>query len=309
MTHSAHEPGRLTRFRPSGLVHPLALLMVLALALPAALLAWPYQWIVESLAAHGGKAIVVATFFVPALGGLTGWLSWMAVVRGRCRSPAAGRLIGYLLALVALAASYYVSYRHAAAEYTDVSIAEYLEEATTTGWHVIGSGDPDLSGVMVYLIWGLEAAIVLGVSGWLGRTAARKPYCERCGQWADHELGKASIRSPGKAGVSRLRTADTVDRLLTVPPPGSDAGGELGKDQLVYTLRGCARCGTTATLTIDWRGVILNYKKQEHPLLETLQEDVSLNGAAARAAAELLGRLGGHRIAARRTSKSMAARD
>jgi len=97
----------LARFSPSGRVGPLTIPIVLLLAVPAALLAWPYQWIVELLAAHGGRAIVVATFFVPALGGLTGWLAWMAVERGKCRNPVVGRALGWLLGLVAIAASHY----------------------------------------------------------------------------------------------------------------------------------------------------------------------------------------------------------
>jgi hypothetical protein len=168
MTLSSQRPAKITRFSPSGRVHPLTLPAVLALAVPAALLAWPYQWIVELLAAHGGKAIVVATFFVPALGGLTGWLAWTAVQRGKCRNPGIGALAGWLLALVALAASYYVSYRHAGGEYTAGSVSEYLEAATTSGWRIVGPG-PDIYGAMVYVVWGLEGAIVLGVSGWLGR--------------------------------------------------------------------------------------------------------------------------------------------
>jgi hypothetical protein len=119
-------------------------------------------------------------------------------------------------------------------------------------------------------------------------------------------LGKAEIRSPGQVGLSTLRAATTVDELLEVPPPDRDAGGELGKDRLVYMLHGCPRCGTTGTLGIDWQGVVLNLKRQEQHLLETLQSEVCLDGAGARAAAELIARLGVHRAAGGVTSGRLA---
>jgi hypothetical protein len=298
----------LARFNPSGRVGPLTIPIVLMLALLAALVAWPYQWIVELFAVHGGTAIVVATFFVPVLGGLTGWLAWTAVDRGKCRNPQVGRIAGCLLGLVALAASHYAAYRTATWKFDDVAVADYLKATTTTGWHVLGSESPDISGAMVYLIWGLEAAIVLGVSGWLGGEAARRPFCERCDQWAGVELGRAVIRSPGNAGIHRIRAAQAVAGLLEVPSPGPDAGGLLGKDQLAYVLKGCPHCTATATLTIDFRAMILNLRKEEHPLRETLHQDVSLEGHAARDAAQLIARLGAHRMVARRTSRNLARR-
>jgi hypothetical protein len=298
----------LARFSPSGRIGPLTAPVVLVLALAAALVAWPYQWIVELFAAHGGTAIVVATFFVPVLGGLTGWLAWTAVDRGKCRNPQVGRVAGWLLGLVALAASHYVAFRHATGQFGDVAVADYLKATTTTGWHVLGSEAPEISGAMVYLIWALEAAIVLGVSGWLGGEATRKPFCERCDQWAGVELGRAIIRSPGNAGIHRIRAAQVVAGILEVPSPGADAGGLLGKDQLVYVLKGCPQCTATATLTIEFRAVILNLRKEEHLLRETLHQDVSLDGHAARDAAQLVARLGAHRVVARRTSRNLARR-
>ena len=277
----------LKRFSPSGALHPLIVPAVVVAAVPAAILAWPYQWIVELLATHGGKALVVATFLVPGLGLLTGLLAEKAVTVGKCRSPRVGALTGYFIGAVVLAASHYIAYRSAAGEYTDVTASEYLEAATKTGWTFYGEG-PDISGAMVYLMWAAEAGIVLAISGWLGGAAARKPFCEPCGTWANRHLYKATVGSPGKEGVRQLREATTVAQLLTLPPQGPDAGGELGRDHLVYTLRGCPKCGRTATLTVDSWTVIRNIKKQPHPLLETLREDVALQGDDARHATILV---------------------
>jgi len=93
--------------------------------------------------------------------------------------------------------------------------------------------------------------------------------------------------------------------VLEVPAPGPDAGGVLGEDQLVYVIKGCPFCALTATLTIEYHAVLLNPRREARPWLATLQQDVSLDGKAAKEAAQLVARLGAYRTAARTTSRTL----
>jgi hypothetical protein len=298
------EPPRLSRFAPSGRVHPLAILLSAAFLIPAGLVAGPYQWNHEFLAGHGGRAIILAPFFAPLLGALAGGLARIAVVRGHCRNPKAGLGIGWLLGGAAILASHYVAWQEAAAGDPNFTPAQYLAAATSAGWTLTPLGMPDLSGLTVYLIWALEAGIVLGLAGWLGCKTAAEPYCESCGRWANRRLGRATIRSPGSAGLEQIRSAASVETLLHVPPPGPDAGGELGKDEVVYALRGCTRCSGTGTLTVEWIAVKLGHRQQERRYYQALQETMALEGDSASAARMLLERLGPNGESSRPTART-----
>jgi hypothetical protein len=303
------EPPRLTRYAPSGRVHPLAILLSAALLIPACLVAWPYQWNHEFLAGYRGRAVILAGCFAPLLGALAGGLTRIAVVRGHCRNPKAGLGIGWMLGGAAVLASHYVAWQEAAAGDPNFTPAQYLAAATTAGWTLTPFGMPDLSGLTVYLIWALEAGIVLGLAGWLGCKAAAEPYCESCRRWANRRLGRATIRSPGSAGLEQIRSAASVETLLHVPPPGPDAGGELGKDELVYTLRGCNRCSATGTLTVEWIAVRLGLRQQERRYYRALQEIMALEGDGASAARVLIERLGPHGESSRPTARTFARTD
>ena len=174
----------------------------------------------------------------------------MVVKRGHCRNTLLAGLIGLMLCLFGLTAKHYVQYQILVEDATNENVKLELQEGTLQPSEVeterkeirnwvteqvsflghfklradmgfsIGRGNgAPITGVFIYLIWAIELGIVLvlGAVGPVG--AAKHPYSEKLGRWADETEEAMRLPISGDEMVEQIESATTVEELLEIPIP------------------------------------------------------------------------------------------
>ena len=258
------------RYRASGRISPRFAVGAAAAIVGAAVLAWPYQkligwipYIYLNLLIYLGAALAV------------GFLAALASKWGQNRNALVGALLGALVGATLVATSHYVAYRtvvddvvqqlkehglsEGAAERAvgdTLTFGRYVDLRLHAGWSLGSSRVPapprigapaehpsgDISGGLVWAVWGIEAAGLVLMGTLMG--GKHDPFCEACQEWMrDHHVG---ARNGDPDSVAAATRAETVDALAALPPV-SDA--PLGP-RLAFRAHTCARCQGPAYLTI-----------------------------------------------------------
>ena len=183
-----------------------------------------------------------------------GFLGATIVTKGHCRSVLLAALIGTLLCGFGVIAKHYVQYEVWVGEVTDAQIAYEISEGElprdqsedvrnkvreeVRDWVrgevsflsrfkmradegiVIGKGNgAPITGVFMYLLWAVELGIVLFL-GWMAPIiAAKKPYNEKLGMWADETEEAMRLPISSDEMVGQIKSATTVEELLEIPIP------------------------------------------------------------------------------------------
>ena len=180
-----------------------------------------------------------------------GFLGATAVTKGHCRSVLLAALIGTLLCGFGVVAKHYVQYRMVVEQLTDAQIAYEISEGElprdqpkelrdeirkeVRDWvcgNVSFLGHFQLraewgmtirqvpfTGIAMYLLWAVEFGIVL-FFGWMAPiTAAKKPYSEKMGMWADETEEAMRLPISSDEMVEQIESATTVEELLEIPIP------------------------------------------------------------------------------------------
>ena len=252
----------LAKFVPSGRVDATSILVAPAVIAIAAGLGWVYQILIEVI-----PFIYIDALLVAGLGFGIGLITAKSVKFGNCRNPIAAGLLGAAAGLAAVGVSHVAAYQHTLAlakAQGPVSVSDYLSFRTQVGWSVGkgGSGVP-IKGPFVYVFWAVECLSVIGFAFAMGRAAGARPYCEECRRWADSVVTSRAVRTPGAAGVAVVRGADDIAKLLDLPAGAADAGGAIGRDELIYSLTACPACGGVATLAVQLKTVKLRHPKKK----------------------------------------------
>ncbi len=293
---------RLPHYVPSGrttILFPIMALVGLALAVA---LAWPYQRLVTWVPFIYINAVVYLVFaFAVAI------CAMLASKVGLNRNRVLGAVVGGIIGVSAVGASHYFAYRHAVAEVADtitgaagelspelqaevdeqlgqLTFGVYLEARVATGWSLGrrsgGSGKGDLTGIFVWLIWGIEAIGVIGAAAFVGRMS--DPYCERCRTWMKERevLVRTDLDGPSADALARVASADD---LLTPPPYVLDSPSRV---RVAYTTHVCPTCDSPGYVTLEkrWDQAMNEDRPHSGPTryetkTETLLENITLTRA------------------------------
>lgn len=257
----------LERLRSSGRIAPRFVPIALGAIVAAALLAWPYQKLIGWI-----PYIYLSLLVYLAVGFGVAMLVLMANQLGKNRNRLVGALFGLVVAATTVGVSHYVAYRTlitdiaekvAGSQVISVDDAEdevarvltfgrYLDARVETGWSLGrhsrsfgGDEDPkgDISGVMVWIIWGIEGGVLLGVGAFVG--AKREPFCEDCQRWMDER--EVGARRGGPESLAAAKAANHVSELADLPPPAED---DPAMPRLVFSAHTCPRCQGPGYLTV-----------------------------------------------------------
>jgi len=265
----------LMAYEPSGRSGPL--LSIWGLLAIGALVAsgWVYQLAIDWIPLIFLNALLTAGY------GFLGFVMvGLALNYSKCRSPVFGVLLGLAVGLAGTAGTHYFAYARvidtAMAQYekeTDkpaerekmtqaLPIASYFETRVEQGWRI--SSMP-ISGFFVYLIWFIEALLIIGISvlgGWL---AGREPFCESCNVWADEERLLLTRWDQSDEAVEQLDGATTLDELINPPTtrPHWTAEKQLGTSWLDYKVNACPNCEESRFLSISKNWVELDTEGDE----------------------------------------------
>lgn len=227
---------------------------------------WPLLLLAIIAAIGAAFGYQIALEFIPliyinflvtyGIGHGLGWLNRQVIVRGKCRNVAAAALFGVVLASSLLGAKFFFQYQRMLSEFTQVVLDEnqlpdsergkirrtisqeltfvkHLELRVQEGWNIQRRGNNmPIAGVMVYVVWIVEAGILLWFPLTRGIRAAQQPFNESRNEWASESQVAMVLPITGDEMVSRIQTAQEVKDLLEIPIPQSDESNRFA----VYTV-------------------------------------------------------------------------
>lgn len=104
----------------------------------------------------------------------------------------------------------------------DFSILDHLKLRADQGWNIGRGGGAPVAGVFVYLVWLVEAGMLLFYSVKGSAAAAGEPYSEKLNTWASEEETVMSLPITSNEMVTQIQAATSVDDLLSLPVPKTD---------------------------------------------------------------------------------------
>jgi hypothetical protein len=143
--------------------------------------------------AYGPLIFINPFIYVSALGTVgfgigVGYMVGLGARWGHVRSMA---IVNVLAVCAALLANYagWVSWIYALSEwealiFSPKILIEVIQAVAKEGAWSIGSGDAPVTGIALYAIWLVEAALIIGACVWWARkTIMHLPFCETCKAW------------------------------------------------------------------------------------------------------------------------------
>jgi len=241
---------QLPKYEPSGRFRPTAIVALIGAIVAGVLVAWVYQALVRWI-----PLIILKAFAVVGFGFAVGMLSMMTVSIGHVRNRMVGALLGVLVATGSLVGSYGWAYMGAVNErveesagYTreDVlaqySFQQYVAERVEDGWNVgkvARSSSLPLNGGVVYVIWGIEALLMLGAGVLMAYGSSDAPYCEDCKQWTKETTKKVLGRTRDE--VMSLLQSNQLGHLIALEPPENADP----KQWITLKAHACPNCSRT----------------------------------------------------------------
>lgn len=248
-------------YTPSGRFSPVFLLwLVLSLlitTIAGVLYALGLEWI---------PFIYVSALLTFGMGWLVGSLSQWVIKLGKVRNLAIALAIVVTLVLGSLAAKfayqYYSDYqqhlvlveqmrleditedggnRPSPKEFEDFktefkkaaiksyTFSAHLKSRVKRGWNIgkAGRNGMPISGWFVYLVWLIEAGILLCVGGPMALSAAKQPFAEQLDAWADESEVVMVLPITDDEMVEKIKSATAVQELLEIPIPQTDRSTRL----------------------------------------------------------------------------------
>lgn len=199
-----------------------------------------------------------------ALGFVVGWL----LKSGKMRSPAVGVFVTVIVALAAYYFSWavWLSVLLGRGDY-DVSavtlasrpgaLLDLIMSVNENGAWTIGRGSKNpVTGVSLWIVWGVEALTVLVVPPVLAwRAMNSDPFCEFCGEWCEEDRGLVSLAQAEPAGLKQVFESKQFERLKSVGAKDSGAA-----DWYRLDMHRCKRCDKTNTLTVKSERITFDNK-------------------------------------------------
>ncbi|KAF2513951.1 hypothetical protein [Flavobacterium foetidum] len=190
-------------YKPSGKFSPMFILCFLL----ASVTAFPIIGLIYAYCIWYIPIIYVNFFITIGFGFLVGFvLSWLVIKKGKVRNPLLGFVIGLAGAFVALYFHWAVWIDlviNAGESYGDEKLGitvsnieflqvfslifrpdvvfEYIGQVNQYGtWGIRGA---TVSGTLLWVIWAIEAIVVIGISGFLPYLESKKPFSESTNSW------------------------------------------------------------------------------------------------------------------------------
>jgi hypothetical protein len=110
----------------------------------------------------------------------------------------------------------------------DLTFVKHLKTRAEIGWHLGrgGQNGAPVNGVFVYLVWMIEAGIVLYFSVPSTYASAGMPFSEKLNAWASETNTVMILPVTSEEMVSQIRAATSVEQLLEIPIPKTDESNQ-----------------------------------------------------------------------------------
>ena len=149
----------------------------------------------------GGFAYSYAVSWIPfiyvnvlltiAYGFVMGFMVYMGANLGKLRNVPLALLLSLVVGVFALYTQW-VAHFHALTDPSQLILDplllwQYITTLGETGSWSIGSSKEPINGILLYLVWGIEAIIIIGLTFFMAMAAVNQLFCENCGQWTSDE--------------------------------------------------------------------------------------------------------------------------
>ena len=260
-------------YRESGKFSPVGVIgAVAASAVTAAILGFVYAYAIYYI------PIIYLNFFITlAFGAGVGYVAGFMAKSGKTRNTKVVLLLGLVAGVLALYFQWVFWVGIVFEEVPEIGhvyglgfLWELILAINENGvWGMGSSGEP-VTGIVLWIVWGIEAVMIVGAATFVALMVCNGVFCERCNQWADEALG----------GVN-LALSDELNAVLPALSEGHFGGLKsvplAGHDDAAYArvdFRSCHRCTEFNTLSLV--GVIHqldkdgNLETKEDPIIEGL---------------------------------------
>lgn len=205
-------------YRPSGKFGVAAIplwLLALVIAVPLAI---AYTILLDLI-----PSIYVAVLLTLISGWLLGFVAYFVCKWGHVRNSMIAWLVGLSLPVAFLSAKYVFQWQAWAIDDPNLGFMEHLQERVDAGWNIARRGNANqINGVVVYIVWLLEAGIIFFRSPFRAASQSREPYSEQLTQWASENEQIMVLPITDDEMIAKIQAASTVDQLLEIPIPKSD---------------------------------------------------------------------------------------
>jgi hypothetical protein len=169
-------------------------------------------------------------------------------------------------------------------EGSPVGPLDCLRDRAAAGWTVgrHGSGIP-ITGIFAYLIWLIEAGILLVIPFGGGLDGAGTPFCERCSITAKKKDRKFLVPGLSTESIDSLAKSEELATLLT-PSLSDIRPSECGVE---YAVTKCPRCASLGFLTLTNVLVTTDKRRKKETKRTELITAVELNADEIEAIARL----------------------
>jgi hypothetical protein len=263
----------LPKYTPSGKVSPLLALAVPVLLFVAIVSAILYEVLVTLIPLIYVEWLILLFYSV----GL-GYLIKLALRLTKVRNASVGGIVGVSVGLTALLSAWgftYLAWRVSQPADAPVGLLDCLNQLSATGWTLgrHGSGIP-IKGIFVYLIWLIEAAVILFITLGGGFEGGSTPFCEQCSVSATKKDRTFLVPGLSPETIESLTKAEDLEALLT--PALSDI--KASESGVEYAVRKCPRCSALGFLTLANVQVTTDPKRKKKETKRTdLHKEVELN--------------------------------
>jgi hypothetical protein len=218
------------------------------------------------------------SFLIPIAYGVgVGYCVERAIIWGKCRSKSvvygAGIAFGFVALYFGWASFLYGLLQNSGSSgqnpglidimLSPIAICQTAASISSTGWYSVFGMTP--TGIVLWIFWILEAAIIIFCTVAVPYTALQKVFCENCNQWceAKEDIARFEIASD-KAVMDRIGSGDLIALAdLRMSPAAS-------QNFLRVDTQRCKSCLDTATFAIKK----VSIKKNAEGKLETDADDV-----------------------------------
>ncbi len=253
----------LKKYKPSGRVNPVAPLVLIAGLLLTLALSFLYAYLIKNNPFIYLSVFIYAGFVI----GLA-MITIFTISFGKIRNITVGILIGLVIGSTALYVSWAVILPEIVGDM--VSIRQLLSAPdqmwhlinfiSRTGWYSLFG--TEIHGVLIWLIWGLEALGILFIPAYSGYDRAKNHlFCEQCKQWGEVDNNLPGFYFQDKSTlIDQLQRGDLTffKQAIAIEPPPV-------KNFFSVDIEKCGNCKNMYTLSL-----IENEKDKDDFIKKTL---------------------------------------
>jgi hypothetical protein len=215
----------------------------------AVVLAAVYAYLILYIPLAGYISFLLTFGFGWALGWVVAKSVRWGNVRNRAVATAISAIVGLAALYVAWAVWLYALLQREGVDVTAMEVIfsplgmwELILAINESGAWSISGATP--TGIVLWLIWLIEAVIIVGAAVYFGRAAVNDPFCETCNLWSKYSAG---VLVTGMGDTAALKSSLERHDFSPVAQPGP---AKNTNRFLSYDVHRCTECGQFNVLTV-----------------------------------------------------------